>query len=323
MKIAIVGATGLVGESLCTIVASKLPKATLQLYGNKSVGTKVNYGNKKYTILPTKDIFDNLPDFAMFMANEEVAKNYIPALAKQGVTCIDNSSHFRLKGNVPLVVPCINGNTISKSKIIANPNCTTIQVAIALNCLKSLQPHKLTVATYQATSGAGREGLCDLQENRQYGKLKAFDHPIANNILPLVGSITQNGYSTEELKMQNECQKILDMPLDINCFCARVPVTVGHSAFVNVQFKRPFTLTQVKSLLQKEPNVLTFFEPYDNLLPMPMGIRGSKYVGIGRVIKDQTANGINMFVVADNILRGASYNAYEILETIIQEQQYE
>lgn len=323
MKIAIVGASGLVGESLCAIVADKLPNATLQLYGNNSVGTKVTYSNKRYTILPTKDIFDNLPDFAMFMANEEVAKSYIPPLAKLGVTCIDNSSYFRLRPDVPLVIPCVNGNTIGKSKIIANPNCTTIQVAIALNCLKSLQPYKMTVATYQATSGAGREGLCDLQQNRQYGKLKAFAHPIANNVLPLVGSITPSGYSTEELKMQNECQKILDIPMDINCFCARVPVTVGHCAFVNVQFKKPFTLPQVKSLLQKEGNVLTFFEPYDNLLPMPMGIRGSKYVGIGRVIKDQTSNGINMFVVADNVLRGASYNAYEILETILEEGDYE
>lgn len=323
MKIAIVGATGLVGESLKNIICDKLPTATLQLYGNKSVGKKVQCGNKYATVLPVSNILDNLPDVAMFMANEVVAKEYIPQLAKRGVICIDNSSYFRMHSDVPLVVPCINGHKVAKSKVIANPNCTTIQVAIALHCLRSLRPYKVTVATYQSTSGAGRDGLIDLQENRQYGKLKAFAHPIANNVIPLVGSITESGYSTEEVKMQNECQKILGMPLAINCFCARVPVSIGHGAFVNVQLEKSFTMPQVRQLLQGESNVLTFFEPYDNLLPMPMGIRGSKYVGIGRVVRDQTSNGINMFVVADNILRGASYNAYEILELALQEEQFE
>ncbi len=323
MKIAVVGATGLVGESLCSIISSQMPKAILQLYANKSAGTKVNYANKRYTVLPTKNILENLPDVAMFMANEEVAMEFVPQLVKRGVTCIDNSSYFRLRDDVPLVVPCVNGHAVGKNKIIANPNCTTIQVAIALNCLKSLLPYKVTVATYQAVSGAGREGINDLAENRGYGKLKAFAHPIANNVLPLVGNITQNGYSTEEIKMQRECCKILDMPLAINCFCARVPVTVGHCAFVNVALEKAFTMPQVKRLLQEEHNVLTFFEPYDNLLPMPMGIRGSKYVGVGRVFRDGTANGLNMFVVADNLLRGASYNAFEILQLVLEENDYE
>lgn len=319
MKIAVVGATGLVGESLCNILARNTPNATLQLYGNKSVGTRVCYGSKWYNILPTKGIFEQLPNVAMFMANEAVAKEYIPQLAELGVTCIDNSSYFRLCKDVPLVVPSINKHTIGKSKIIANPNCTTIQVAMALNCLKTLSPCKATVVTYQATSGAGRDGLQDLQENRGYGKLKAFAHPIANNVLPLVGSITESGYSTEEIKMQNECTKILDREMGINCFCARVPVSVGHSAFVNVQFERPFTIEQVHNLLQKGQDILTFDNNTSNLLPMPMGVRGSKYVGVGRVFRDRTSNGINMFVVADNILRGASYNAYEILQCVLEE----
>ena len=155
MKIAVIGATGLVGESLCTILADKLPNATLQLYGNKSVGTKVCYQGKKYTILPAESVLDNLPDVAMFMANADVAKQLVPQLASKGVVCIDNSSHFRLHSNVPLVVPTINGHTIGKSKIIANPNCTTIQVAMALNCLKPLQPKRVTVATYQAVAAPG------------------------------------------------------------------------------------------------------------------------------------------------------------------------
>jgi aspartate-semialdehyde dehydrogenase len=268
--------------------------------------------------MPTENILQNLPDVSMFMANESVAKVYIPQLAKLGVTCIDNSSYFRLQSDVPLVVPSINGHTIGQSKIIANPNCTTIQVAMALDCLKSLVPYKATVATYQAVSGAGREGLADLAENRSYGKLRAFAHPIANNVLPLVGSVTESGYSTEEIKMQNECAKILDADIAINCFCARVPVTVGHSAFVNVQFERPFTIEQVTSLLQKGCDILTFDQKDGNLLPMPMCLRGSKYVGVGRIVRDQTTNGINMFVVADNVLRGASYNAYAILQCVLE-----
>ena len=132
MKIAVVGATGLVGESLCDILARNMPNATLQLYGNKSVGKRVCYGAKWYTVLPTENILDSLPDVAMFMANESVAKQYVPQLAKKGVTCIDNSSYFRLQEGVPLVVPSINADTIGKSKIVANPNCTTIQVAMAI-----------------------------------------------------------------------------------------------------------------------------------------------------------------------------------------------
>ena len=318
MKIAVVGATGLVGESLCDILARNMPNATLQLYGNKSVGKRVCYGSKWYTVLPTENILDSLPDVAMFMANEAVAKQYVPQLAKKGVTCIDNSSYFRLQEGVPLVVPSINGGTIGKSRIVANPNCTTIQVAMALNALKSLAPCKATVATYQAVSGAGREGLADLSENRSYGKLKAFPHPIVNNVLPLVGSLTESGYTTEEIKMHNECAKILDLDIDINCFCARVPVTVGHSAFVNVQFEKPFTMEQVARLLQKGCDILTFDQNDGSLLPMPMGVRGSKYVGVGRLVRDQTSNGINMFVVADNVLRGASYNAYEILQCVLE-----
>lgn len=323
MKIAIVGATGLVGESLCEIVSQKMPKATLQLYGNTSVGTKVTYANRRYIVLPVKDVLENLPDVAMFMANESVSREYVPQLAKRGVICIDNSSYFRLHQDVPLVVPTINGQKVRGRRIIANPNCTTIQVAMALSCLTSLEPYKMTVVTYQAVSGAGREGLEDYRQNRQYGKLKAFAHPIVDNVLPLVGEITPNGYSTEEIKMQKECCKILNIPIAINCFCARVPVSVGHCAFVNVQFEKPFTLPQVKKLLQGGKDVLTFFEPYDNLLPMPLGIRNSKYVGVGRVFRDQTTNGINMFVVADNLLRGASYNAYEILQLVAQENGWE
>ena len=318
MKIAVVGATGLVGESLCDILARNMPNATLQLYGNKSVGRRVCYGSKWYNILPTENILQNLPDVAMFMANEAVAKQYVVQLAEKGVVCIDNSSYFRLHKGVPLVVPSINKQAIDKSKIIANPNCTTIQVAMALNCLKSLTPCKATIATYQAVSGAGREALADLSENRSYGKLKAFAHPIANNVLPLVGSLTESGYSTEEIKMQKECTKILDTDIAINCFCARVPVTIGHSAFVNVQFERPFTVEQVARLLQKGCDILTFDQKDGSLLPMPIGVRGSKYVGVGRFVRDQTSNGINMFVVADNVLRGASYNAYEILQCVLE-----
>ena len=320
MKVAIVGASGAVGQEFLRVLEERnFPIDELVLFGSpRSAGSTYTFRGKEIAVklLQHNDDFKGI-DIAFTSAGAGTSKEYADTITKYGAIMIDNSSAFRMDEDVPLVVPEVNAADalVRPRGIIANPNCTTIQVAIALDCLKSLVPNKATVATYQAVSGAGREGLADLAENRSYGKLRAFAHPIANNVIPLVGSVTESGYSTEEIKMQNECAKILDADIVINCFCARVPVTVGHSAFVNVQFERPFTIEQVASLLQKGCDILTFD---NNLLPMPMGVRGSKYVGVGRIVRDQTANGINMFVVADNVLRGASYNAYEILQRVLE-----
>ena len=314
VNIAIVGATGLVGEKLIEILCENMPQANLRLFGNTSVGTKVALKGRKTVIENCENLLTGHIDYAMFMATNEVSAKYIPKLVAKGVTCIDNSSQFRLKRNVPLVVPCINSDKIS-GNLIANPNCSTIQVVVAVNALKGLHPIKMTAVTYQAVSGAGKAGLADLNEENCYGKLREFRHPIYDNVIPLIGNVRQDGFTTEERKLTDESRKILDLPgLKVNAFCARIPVSVGHSVFVNLQLREKVDLDTIRNLLRNAPNVLLLDDAQNGLYPMPMMLRNTKYVGVGRITKDPTANAINFFVVADNLLRGAAYNAYEILE---------
>lgn len=316
--VAVVGATGLVGEKLTEIMQNKLTECNVRLFGNTQAGKRVNFRNKRVTIESADSLISADVDYAMFMANEETAKKYAPVLAERGVICIDNSSYFRLKKDVPLIVPSVNGEKIGGAKIIANPNCSTIQTVIAVNALKELEPTKLTAVTYQSVSGAGKTGLIDLYEKRGYGRLACFKHPIFDNVIPQIGDVCKDGYTTEERKMLNESRKILDMPrLKVNCFCARVPVSAGHGVFVNLAFRKKADTDEIRELLARAENVLLMDDPEQNVCPMPMTMRNTKYVGVGRICKDRTANAVNMFVAADNLLRGAAYNAYEILERVI------
>lgn len=311
-RIAIVGANGLVGAKLTEILADKLPYHKLMLFGKTSAGQKINCFGKSHTI----ESLNGLPecDYAMFMANEAVAKEYVPKLAERGTVCVDNSSAFRMHKGVPLVVPQINGETVGCGKIIANPNCTTIQVAIALAAMKSLKPKKVTVVTLQSVSGAGKDGLDDLTEKRVYGKLKCFSHPIHDNVLAQIGDALPDGTTTEEQKLKRELPKILEIPtLHVNAFCVRVPVTVGHCAFVNVSFEEKFNVAQVRNMLKNTKDVLLFDDAENNVFPMPQVLRHTHFVGVGRLCLDEEG-GLNMFVVADNLLRGAAYNAYQILK---------
>ena len=319
VNIAIVGATGLVGEKLTQIVSEKLPLANVRLYANTSVGSTVTYRGKETVVEHCDGLLNTKLDYAMFMATNEVSASYIPKLVTKGVTCIDNSSHFRLKRNVPLIVPCVNGEQI-QGKLIANPNCSTIQVVIAVNALKSLQPTKMTAVTYQAVSGAGKAALGELQNASSYGNLTVFRHPIYDNVIPFIGELREDGFTTEERKLTDESRKILGLPqLKVNAFCARIPVTVGHSVFVNLHFKQRVDLDQIRHLLRNAPNVLLLDDAQNGLYPMPRLLANTKYVGVGRITKDTTANAINFFVVADNLLRGAAYNAYEILCKVMKE----
>lgn len=317
--IAIVGATGLVGQRLCEIIDYKLPDVQVRLFANASAGAKINFHCRPITVESCERLSDCECDYAMFMATNDISLKYIPILLRRGVTCIDNSSAYRLKKDVPLVVPCVNGDEIGDSKLIANPNCSTIQTVVALNALKALQITKFTAVTYQAAAGAGKEGLADLQEQRSYGNLRCFAHPITDNVIPCIGELHKGGYTEEERKMMAESRKILRLPrLKVNAFCARVPVSVGHCVFVNVHCKQRIHLPEIRQMLSGAPNVLLFDDAAHNLYPMPSMLRNTKYVGVGRLCKDPTANALNMFVVADNLLRGASYNAYEILCRLLQ-----
>jgi len=308
-----------VGGRLTEILADKLSGHKLRLFGKSSAGKKVCVLGKTFVIEHIDELHKTPIDYAMFMAGSDVAKEHVPALAESGVVCIDNSAAYRLDRGVPLVVPQINGHTVGCGKLIANPNCTTIQVAIALHAIAELGITGVTVATYQAVSGAGREGLADLEEKRNYGKLKCFAHPIFDNLIAQIGDVLPDGTTVEERKMRNECRKILEMPtLYVNSFCVRVPVSLGHGAFVNVKTQSKIDLDEVRQMLKREKDVLLFDDAENGVFPMPMVMRHTHFVGVGRVSSDGTENGFNMFVVADNLLRGAAYNAYQILQISMQ-----
>ncbi len=313
--IAIVGASGLVGEKLRDILADKAANSNIRLFGNNSIGQKVEFRHRKLTVEHCDKLTDGNIDYAMFMATDEVSKEYIPKLLDSNVTVIDNSAYFRLKKDVPLVVPSINGKLIKDSKLIANPNCSTIQTVIAVNALKELEPTAMTAVTYQAASGAGKQGLDDLKYANGYGKLQTFAHPVYDNVIPCIGSVRKDGFTSEERKLVDESRKILDLPrLRVNGMCVRIPVTVGHCVFVNLHLRKKINLDEIREMLRSEPNVLLMDEIQNGVYPMPITLRNTKYVGVGRITKDPTSNAVNMFVVADNLLRGAAYNAYEILE---------
>lgn len=320
-SIAIVGATGLVGEKM-TALADGLPNVRLRLFANSSAGKKIRLKNRTATVEPCENLLSAKIDYALFMAPDEVAAEFVPPLIKRGVVCIDNSSHFRLRKDVPLVVPCINGETAKGHNLIANPNCSTIQTVIVINALKSLCPTKMVAVTYQSVSGAGAEALSDLNEKHCYGKLAAFRHPIYDNLIPAIGQIRPDGFTSEERKLSDESRKILDLPkLAVNAFCARIPISVCHGVFVNLHLRERVNLEHIADLLKSAPNIILLNDAECGLYPMPILFRNTGYVGVGRLVKDSTANAINFFCVADNLLRGAAYNAYEILLYKIKERE--
>lgn len=320
VSIAVIGASGLVGEAFLSVLAAKMPTCRLRLFGEKSAGRTVDFCGRSIKIERVDELPTVQGGYAIFAADNAVSTQWIPVCRNNGVTCIDNSSAFRLDDDVPLVVPPINGNSVDQSQtLFANPNCTTIQVCVAVNPLKPLLPQKMKVVTMQATSGAGIGGLTDLVEKRSYGRLNEFAHPIADNVLPKIGMGENGKYTTEELKMKLESRKILDLPnLAVNCLCNRVPVSRGHCAWVNVTLGKPFSVAEVKSLLKQQPQLLLLDNAEADLYPMPQLMRYTSYVGVGRIVADETdERALNMFVVADNLLRGAAYNAYEILQLLI------
>lgn len=310
-KIAVIGAAGLVGSKLVEILADKMSNHKIVLCGHDSVGKKVSVLGKNWVIQEISAA-ENC-DYAVFMADDAVAKTFVPKFSEKGIVCIDNSAAFRLQKGVPLVVPQVNGQTVGCGKVIANPNCTTIQIAVALSALAEFEPVAINVVTMQAASGAGRDGLGDLLERHSYGKLKSFPHPIFDNVLPQIGDALPDGTTAEEAKIKNELPKILGTNCPISAFCTRVPVSVGHCALVQVQLRRHFSVADVKTAFKNTPNVLIFDDTANHLYPTPQVLRHTHFVGIGRIFAD--ANGtLNFFTVADNLLTGAAYNAYKILE---------
>lgn len=324
-KIAVVGATGLVGRSVIKVLEEKnLPIESYSLFAtHKSAGKVISILGKDYVVKGlNENSFDSGFDFAIFSAGGETSKKYAPIAASKGCVVVDNSSYFRMDEDVPLVVPEVNfDDAYSHHGIIANPNCSTIQAMLPLKALDDKYKIKRIVySTYQAVSGAGKDALLDLANVEGKEPLKKFPHPIYNNCLPHIDVFMDNGYTKEELKMINETRKILHKPdLKVTATTVRVPVSNSHSESINVEFEKDFEMTELLSTLKNFPNLVLVDNPQANLYPMAIDATGHDEVFVGRVRRDESIeSGVNLWVVADNIRKGAASNAVQIVEKLME-----
>lgn len=325
-NIAVVGATGMVGSKFLQVLSErKLPAENYYLYASsKSAGKEIEFMGKTHKVIELKseNILDKKIDIALFSAGGDVSKEFAPVFAKHGALVIDNSSAWRRDVNVPLVVPECNPEDILKHKnIIANPNCSTIQAVVALKPLNdAFKIKRIVYSTYQAVSGAGVRGFNDLKGGICGEKPQKFPYPIFGNCLPHIDVFLDNGYTKEEDKMIFETKKILhDDSLKITATCVRVPVYYGHSESINVEFEKPCTVEEVKKVLSSAPGVVVQDDVKNNVYPMPVSAEDKDEVFVGRIRKDDTVpSGINMWVVADNIRKGAATNAVQIAEKAIE-----
>ena len=324
-KLALVGSTGLVGITARKVLEEKnLPISEYAFFSScKSAGTKINFLDTEYIVRElTEDSFDEGFDFAIFSAGGETSKKYSPIAASKGCIVVDNSSAFRMDKDVPLVVPEVNPDDIKwNNGIIANPNCSTIQAVVPLKPLDDKYTIKRIVySTYQAVSGAGKGGVDDLKNGLKGLSPKKFPHAIADNCLPHIDVFTENGYTKEEMKMINETRKILGKPdMKITATTVRVPVLNSHSESINIEFENDFNLNELKDLLKNSPGIIVQDDPENNIYPLATNANGTDEVYVGRIRRDESVPfGINMWVVSDNIRKGAATNAIQIIEKIIE-----
>lgn len=319
-KIAIVGATGLVGRTALKVLEEKnIPNLDYVLFSSKkSAGTKLKFLNTDFIVRELTDSsFNEKFDFALFSAGAETSKHFAPIAASKGCIVIDNSSAFRMDDKVPLIVPEVNfEDAKNHHNIIANPNCSTIQAVVALKPLDDkFKIKRIVYSTYQAVSGAGKLGLQDLE---QHSTLK-FQHPIYDNCLPQIDTFLVNHYTKEEMKMVNETRKILKHPtLPITATAVRVPVTNCHGESINVVFEKSFKLTDIFNTLKSAPGIIIQDDIENNIYPIASNVNGHDEVFVGRIRKDfSIKNGLNLWVVADNLRKGAASNAIQIIEKMI------
>jgi aspartate-semialdehyde dehydrogenase len=323
MKIAIIGATGLVGSIILKVLEEKklTTHEIIVAASEKSVGKKIKIANKEFTIVSVEDAIEAAPDFALFSAGSATSLKYAPLFTKKGTVVIDNSSAWRNFDEIPLVVPQINGEVIkSTDKIIANPNCSTIQMAMALAPLHQKYGLKrVVVSTYQSVSGTGVNAVNQLMKERAGEPCeKAYPHQIDMNLFPHGGTFEPNGYTTEEMKLVTETRKILRAPqIQITATVVRVPVVGGHSEAINAEFEREFEIDEVVRLLKEFDGIKILDNPNLNEYPMPLTAHEKDEVFVGRIRRDESQpKTLNFWVVADNLRKGAATNAVEIMEWI-------
>ena len=325
IKLAVVGATGLVGRTVLKILEEyNLPITEYVFFASsRSAGSTIEFLNKKYIIKELKDdSFDEGFNYAIFSAGGDTSKHFSPIAASKGCIVIDNSSAFRMEENVPLIVPEVNPEEIVKHKgIIANPNCSTIQAVVPLKILDDLYTIKRIIySTYQAVSGAGQKGVEDLENGLKGKTPQKFPYSIVNNCLPHIDIFTENGYTKEEIKMINETRKILKKPnLKVTATTVRVPVLNSHSESINVEFEKEFDLKELVNALKNADGIIVQDEPEYNIYPLATKASGQDAVFVGRIRKDESVvSGINFWCVADNIRKGAATNAAQIVKKLME-----
>lgn len=324
MKVAVVGATGMVGEVMRKVLAERNFPVTelIPVASEKSVGKEVEFNGKQYKVVSLEDAVSMKPQIALFSAGGDTSKEWAPKFAAAGTTVIDNSSAWRMDPDKKLVVPEINAHELTKNdKIIANPNCSTIQMVLALNPLhKKYNIKRVVVSTYQSVTGTGLKAVQQLENEYKgiQGEM-AYKYPIHRNAIPHIDVFEDNGYTKEEMKMTRETKKIMgDDSIKVTATTVRIPTVGGHSEAVNIEFTNDFDLTEVRRLLSETPGITVQDNTDTFTYPMPLYAEGKDDVFVGRIRRDESQpNTLNMWIVADNLRKGAATNAVQIAEYLV------
>ena len=324
MKVVLVGSTGIVGKTMIKLLEERnFPVSKfMPIASEKSWRKEIIFNNKKYEVQSIEEGLDVKPDIAIFSAGSKLSRQMAPKFVKLGTVVIDNSSAWRMDPSKKLIIPEINEHVLTKNdKIIANPNCSTIQMLMVIAPLhKHFGINRIVVSTYQSVTGSGIKAVEQMEAERQGNyDFKFYPHEIDRNCLPHIDVFEKNGYTKEEMKMVNETHKILeDTSVKITATTVRIPVTGGHSESVNLEFSRPFTLKEVYSILEQSPGVIIVDNPSRNEYPMPINAEGKDDVFVGRIrIDESRKNCLNIWIVADNLRKGAATNAIQIAETLM------
>lgn len=328
MKVAVVGVTGLVGTRMLEVLEERHFPVTelLPVASERSVGRKVTFGGKEYTVISADEAIAAKPELAIFSAGGGPSKEFAPRFAAVGCRVVDNSSCWRMDPTKKLVVPEVNADVLTEDDfIIANPNCSTIQMMLPLAPLhEKYHIKRVVVSTYQSVTGAGNKAVAQMELERggaKWGECAAkFPYPIDENIIPHIDDFTENGYTKEEMKMVNETHKILgDNTIGVSATTARVPVVGGHSESINLEFEKDFDLADIRKIWENTPGVTVQDDPANKVYPMPRFALGHDDVFVGRLRRDfSVKSGINFWCVSDNIRKGAATNAIQIAEVLLQ-----
>tara|TARA_B110000305_G_C19398564_1_gene618840 strand:- start:206 stop:1183 length:978 start_codon:yes stop_codon:yes gene_type:complete len=323
MKVAIIGATGMVGGVLIKVLQEMNFPVTkfIPVASEKSIGKTIKYNGHSYPIVDLPAAVEMAPDIAIFSAGGSVSKEWAPIFAEKGTTVIDNSSTWRMDPSKKLIVPEINGDLLTKKdRIIANPNCSTIQMVLALKPLHDkFTVKRVIVSTYQSITGSGMKAMEQLtnERNNLEGEM-AYPYKINQNCIPHCDVFEENGYTKEEMKLTNETKKILGQEINVSATAVRVPVMGGHSESLNIEFEHEFELSEIRTLLHQQEGITLKDDPTTNTYPMPLYAEGKNDVFVGRIRRDESQEKtLNMWVVADNLRKGAATNAVQIAQLVL------